>query len=204
MRPRRPIKDKEFAEKVIKINRITRVVKGGRRLRFRAIVAVGDRRGRIGFGIAKANEVSDAVSKAVAAAKNNLVTVTIHKETIPHEISGKFQATTIFIKPAPVGTGIIAGGAVRDILEISGINNIVAKTFGSRNKVNSTQATFIALQNLRSQEEIYRARGKQIPHSKEENKSSPANPQPKATPAKPQVTAKKTTKKSIKKKTDSK
>lgn len=171
MRPRRSNKDKEFAEKVIKINRITRVVKGGRRLRFRAIVVIGDKRGRIGFGIAKANEVSDAVSKAVSSAKNNLINVPIYKETIPHEIIGEFQSTKVFLKPAPKGTGVIAGGAVREILEISGINNIVAKTFGSRNKINSTQATFDGLLKLRNQDQIYEARGIEIPVKKKKAKS---------------------------------
>ncbi|MBU0647795.1 30S ribosomal protein S5 [Patescibacteria group bacterium] len=159
-------KDKEFAERVIKINRITRVVKGGRRLRFRATVVIGNHKGKIGLGIAKANEVSDAVVKAVSVAKNNLIDIPIYKDTIPHQIIGKYESSKILFKPATAGTGVIAGGAVRVILEISGIHNVVAKTFGSRNKVNTSRATIDALSQVRTKEEIYQARGKELPKPK--------------------------------------
>lgn len=154
-----PKKEKEFAERVIRVNRITRVVKGGRRLRFRATVAIGDHKGRIGLGVAKANEVADAVAKAVAQAKKNLINVPIVNDTIPHEIIGKFNAASILMKPAAQGTGVIAGGAVRDILEISGIKNIVSKTIGTTNKINCAKATIVGLSQLRSKEDIAAARG---------------------------------------------
>lgn len=164
-------KDKEFSERVIKINRITRVVKGGRRLRFRAIVAIGNQKGKVGLGIAKANEVSDAVSKAATAAKKNTIIIPMYNNTIPHTIIGKSRSTSILLKPAPEGTGIIAGGAVRDILEISGIKDIVAKSIGSRNKVNTSQATIDGLMKLRSQKEIFSSRNIEMP-SKDSNKST--------------------------------
>jgi len=154
-----PKKEKEFAERVIRVNRITRVVKGGRRLRFRATVAIGDHKGRIGLGVAKANEVADAVAKAVAQAKKNLINVPIVNDTIPHQIIGKFNAASILMKPAAQGTGVIAGGAVRDILEISGIKNIVSKTIGTTNKINCAKATLVGLSQLRSKEDIAAARG---------------------------------------------
>jgi len=160
MKPHFPKKDKEFDEKVIKINRITRVVKGGRRLRFRATVIAGDRKGRIGIGVAKANEVSDAVQKAATKAKASLITVPIIRNTIPHETIAKFGTAQILLKPASEGTGVIAGGAVRDILDICGIKNVVSKNHGSRNKVNSSKATIEALKTLRTKEAIFAGRGK--------------------------------------------
>ena len=159
MKPHYQRKEKEFDEKVIKINRITRVVKGGRRLRFRATVIAGDRKGRIGIGVAKANEVSDAVQKAATKAKENLITVPIIKNTIPHETNAKYGTAKILLKPASEGTGVIAGGAVRDILDICGIKNIVSKNHGSRNKINSSKATIEALKTLRTKEAVFGGRG---------------------------------------------
>jgi len=174
MRP--PKKEKEFAERVVKINRITRVVKGGRRMRFRATVVVGDYKNRIALGDAKANEVSDAVAKASTKAKNNFLNIPIVNSTIPHQIIGKFGSTTIILKPAPLGSGVLAGGAVRNIFEITGIKNISAKTIGSRNKINASKATLDALKKLRSKETIFQSRGKKLPIAKTtETKSSPAN-----------------------------
>lgn len=161
-----PKKEKEFTEKVIKVNRITRVVKGGRRMRFRATVIIGNYKGQVGLGVAKANEVSDAVAKAVTKAKNNLQTIPIINDTIPHEISGGFGSATVLLKPAAAGTGVIAGGAVREIIEISGVKNIISKNIGSRNKVNSSKATLNALALLRNKEDIFRARGKSVSPAK--------------------------------------
>jgi len=154
-----PKKEKEFAERVIRVNRITRVVKGGRRLRFRATVAIGDHQGRIGLGVAKANEVADAVAKAVAQAKKTLFRIPLINNTIPHQIIGKFNAANVLLKPAVEGTGVIAGGAVREILEISGVKNIVSKTIGTTNKINCAKATIDGLKNLRSRQDIEAARG---------------------------------------------
>lgn len=184
-----PKKEKEFAERVIRVNRITRVVKGGRRLRFRATVAIGDHKGRIGLGVAKANEVADAVTKAVAQAKKNMINVPIINDTIPHQIIGKFNAASILLKPAAPGTGVIAGGAVRDILEISGIKNIVSKTIGTTNKINCAKATITGLNQLRSKEVIAAARGIKFGSKKAEAKtdslSEEVKTEPTDKPAKP-------------------
>lgn len=162
MKTRFPKKEKEFSEKVIKINRVTRVVKGGRRLRFRATVVAGDHRGRVGMGVAKANEVSDAVTKAATKAKASLITVPIVNNTIPHVILAKFGSAKVLLKPATEGTGVIAGGAVRDILDLAGIKNVVGKMIGSRNKLNSSHATLEALKLLRTKEAIFIGRGREI------------------------------------------
>lgn len=182
----KPKRDKEFTEKVIKVNRITRVVKGGRRMRFRATVAIGNHRGQVGIAVAKANEVSDAVAKAVSKAKNNLITIPIQKDTIPHTIHCKFGSSQVLLKPAVAGTGVIAGGAVREILEISGIKNIVGKNIGSTNKINSSKATIKCLSSLRNKEHIFASRGKSKPVT------PPTTPTPEtpATPKKPTQTKK--------------
>ncbi|MFZ5392150.1 MAG: 30S ribosomal protein S5 [Patescibacteria group bacterium] len=191
MRP--PKKDKEFAERVVKINRVTRVVKGGRRMRFRATVVVGDYKNRIALGVAKANEVSDAVTKAGTKAKNSFITIPIIDSTIPHQIIGKFGSTTVILKPAPLGSGVIAGGAVRNIFEITGVKNISAKTIGSRNKINASKATLDALKKLQSKESIYQARGKKMPPAKLSESTPvqapavPKNNQTKTQPAKKPV-----------------
>ncbi len=185
MRP--PKKDKEFAERVVKINRVTRVVKGGRRMRFRATVVVGDYKNRIALGVAKANEVSDAVTKAGTKAKNSFITIPIIDSTIPHQIIGKFGSTTVILKPAPLGSGVIAGGAVRNIFEITGVKNISAKTIGSRNKINASKATLDALKKLQSKESIYQARGKKMPPAKlSESASIPTPSVPKSNQTKSQ------------------
>jgi small subunit ribosomal protein S5 len=159
MKPSQAKKDKEFSERVVKINRVTRVVKGGRRLRFRATVVIGDHKNRVGLGVAKAAEVSDAVAKAVNAAKNNIITIPISNNTIPHQIIGKSGAANILMKPAKAGIGIIAGGAVREIMEISGIKNIVCKNIGTSNKISCSLATLDGLSHLRTKKEIYGQRG---------------------------------------------
>ena len=183
-------KEKEFAERVVKINRVTRVVKGGRRLRFRATVVIGDHKNRVGLGVAKAAEVADAVAKAVNAAKNNMITIVIHDETIPHQIIGKSGAASVIMKPAGKGIGIIAGGAVREILEISGIKNIVCKSIGTNNKISCSLATLDGLSHLRSKKDILGQRGFEY---KEKKPVQTVNSTP-ATPVEKPVKTPKTTK----------
>lgn len=141
----------EFEQKIIDLARVTRVMAGGKRMRFRACVVIGNKRGQIGYAVAKGADVTLAVNKAVTKAKKHLLTVTMHKETIPHEVRVKYKAASIILKPAPLGTGIKAGGAVREVLALSGIPNIVAKIIGSNNKINNVKATFFALQSLQTQ-----------------------------------------------------
>ncbi len=140
---------REFDEQVIQLDRVTRVVKGGRRMRFRATVVIGNRNGKVGIGIGKSNEVAAAVKKAVSKAKKELLQVPIYKDTIPHRIETKYKASKILLLPAGPGTGIIAGGAARKVIELSGIKNVLSKTLGSSNRVNNTKATFMALSLLR-------------------------------------------------------
>lgn len=147
-RPRNEEK-KEFDEQVVQLDRVTRVVKGGRRMRFRATVVIGNRNGKVGIGIGKSNEVAAAVKKAVSKAKKELLQVPIYNDTIPHRIEMKYKASKILLMPAGPGTGIIAGGATRKVIELSGIKNILSKTLGSSNRVNNTKATFMALSLLR-------------------------------------------------------
>lgn len=139
---------KEFEERVVAINRVTKVVKGGKRMKFSALVVVGNGKGKFGFATGKSGEVPDAIKKAVDRAKKNLIDVKMVKGgTILHDIIGKFGATRVFLKPAPEGTGIIAGGPVRAILELSGVKNVYSKVYGSRNKINIIRATANALEN---------------------------------------------------------
>lgn len=140
---------KEFEQKVIDIARVTRVVAGGKRMRFRACVVIGDLKGRLGVGVKKGADVSVAVNKAVNEAKKNLTKIKTVNETIPHEVRIKHKSALLLIKPAPKGTGIIAGGPVRAALEISGIKNIVAKMIGSKNKINNVRALIEALSRLK-------------------------------------------------------
>lgn len=152
---------KEFEEKVVKIGRITKVVKGGRRMRFNALVVVGNKKGQVGFGTGKAKEVPEAIKKAIEDAKKNLITVPIVQDrTIPHEIIGKHGAGQVFLKPASEGTGIIAGGPVRDVLELAGVHDILSKSQGSNTPINMVRATVDALKKLRTVEQVAALRGK--------------------------------------------
>lgn len=141
---------KEFDETVVQIDRVTKVVKGGRRLRFRATVVIGNRKGKVGIGIGKSHEVTGAIQKAIAKAKKTLITVVLDESTIPHDVKIKFKAAKILLLPASKGTGIIAGGTIRKVVELAGIKDILSKSFGTTNKVNCTKGTFEALKKLRS------------------------------------------------------
>lgn len=140
--------EKEFAEEVLQIDRVTRVVKGGRRLRFRATVVIGDRKGRVGIGIGKATEVAAAIQKGISKAKKELITIPMVNDTVPHDVKLKFKSSLIMIRPAAQGTGLVVGGAMRKILDLAGIKNIVGKSYNSNNRVVNAQATIKALQNL--------------------------------------------------------
>ncbi|MFA5003969.1 MAG: 30S ribosomal protein S5 [Candidatus Saccharimonadales bacterium] len=142
--------EKQFDERIVHIDRVARVVKGGRRFRFRALVVVGDRKHKVGIGIAKGADVTAAVTKATEVAKKHLIVVKLYKGTLPHEAEGKVGGARILIKPASAGTGLIAGGVVRTILEVAGVSNVLSKSLGSTNKANTAYATIAALESLES------------------------------------------------------
>jgi len=150
-RMRDPREQKEFDERVIEISRISRVVKGGRRIRFRALVCIGNRNGKVGMGVSKANEVSLAVKKAVSKAKKNMINVPIINGTIPHEIIMKYAGAKVMIKPASSGTSIVAGGSIRIVAELAGITDLLAKSLGSSSKINNVTATLKALSSFNSE-----------------------------------------------------
>jgi small subunit ribosomal protein S5 len=152
----------ELKDTVVSISRVTKVVKGGKNLSFSALVVVGDGHGVVGFGIGKAKEVPSAIKKAIEAAKKVLVRVPMKGSTIPHPVLGNFGAGSVLLKPAPDGTGIIAGGAVRAVVESAGINNVMTKSLGSANAHNVVRATFVALSELRDPATVARLRGKDL------------------------------------------
>lgn len=154
-------KEKELEELVIEVKSVVKVNKGGRQRRFSAVVVVGDRKGRVGLGTGKANEVPDAIKKAIQAANKNLVRISlVDGRTIQHEVTGAAGAAKVFLKPASAGTGVIAGGAVRSVLELAGVRDILSKSLGSRTKLNMAAATIDALKSVKSVEEVARLRGK--------------------------------------------
>lgn len=149
----------EFDERVVFVNRCSKVVKGGRRFSFSAVVVVGNRAGLVGYGFGKANEVPDAIRKGSEMARRGLMSITMKERTIPHDVIGVHGGARVLLRSASPGTGVIAGGAMRAVLDVSGVRDVLGKSLGSKNKLNVVKATFDALEQLRSEEEISRVRG---------------------------------------------
>ena len=159
---RKEVEQPEFEERVVTINRVTKVVKGGRRFRFAALVVIGDRKGNVGFGTGKSQEVPEAIKKAVEAAKKNMVTIATVKTTIPHEVTGVYGAGRVVLRPASEGTGVIAGGPVRAVVELAGISDILSKSLGSATPINVVRATIEGLKSLETAEQVAARRGKTV------------------------------------------
>lgn len=155
-------KDQEYVEKLIKLNRVAKVVKGGRRFSFSALIVVGDQNGRVGYGFGKANDVTEAIRKGVEKAKNNMIEVPLKRTTIPHEIQGEFKSAKVLLRPAAPGTGVIAGGPVRAVMDACGVHDILAKSLGSKNTINIVKAVFDGLENLFDAREVAKNRGKSL------------------------------------------
>ncbi len=154
--------DDGIKSKLVSVNRITKVVKGGRIMRFAALVVVGDGNGKVGIGTGKAKEVPEAIKKAELIARRQMINIPLSETTIPHTVMGKFGKSTVLMKPAPEGNGVIAGGSVRAVVELAGIKNITTKSYGSRNSINAVRAALDGLKNLRSPEQIAALRGKTV------------------------------------------
>lgn len=154
--------EKQFEEKILTISRVSKTTKGGRTISFSVLAAVGDGNGKVGIGLGKANGVPDSIKKAIAAAKRNMVTVSLKGTTIPHEVIGKWESTSVWMAPAHEGTGVIAGSSCREVLELAGLHNILTKVRGSRNKGNVARATIEGLRELRTAEQIATLRGKEV------------------------------------------
>ncbi|PIS41649.1 MAG: 30S ribosomal protein S5 [Candidatus Kerfeldbacteria bacterium CG08_land_8_20_14_0_20_42_7] len=148
-RPRGERQDREFEQSVIDLARVTRVVAGGKRMRFRACVVIGDQKGKVGMAVAKGADVASAVNKAVNQAKKHMITVVTVKDTIPHDVRVRFKSAELYMKPAPQGSGIIAGGAVRSVMDLAGVKNVVCKMMGSANKINNVKAVILGLSKFR-------------------------------------------------------
>ena len=162
-RDNEPAEVREFEETVISINRSAKVVKGGKNMSFGALVVVGNGKGRVGYGYGKANEVSDAIRKGTESAHKNLVDFPMNGDTIPHEIEAKFGGARVLLRPASAGTGLIAGGAMRAILELAGVKDVLAKSLGAANSINVAKATFAAIAALSTREEAFAKRGLAVP-----------------------------------------
>ena len=158
----RQAQDSEFKDRLVAVNRIAKVVKGGKNFRFSALVVVGDEKGRVGAGMVKAVEISEAIRKANEDAKKHLITVPLLGTSIPHESTGYFGTGKVVLLPAPEGTGVIAGGAARAVLELAGVKDIRTKSYGTNNKINTVKATLEGLKQLRSAEEVAKLRGKTV------------------------------------------
>lgn len=156
------VKTNEYKESLLRISRVSKTVKGGRRISFSVLAAVGYGQGKVGIGLGKANGVPDAIKKAIASAKKNMIKVSLKGGTIPHDQIGKFNSTSVLLKPATQGTGVIAGSATRELLELVGVTDVLTKIRGARNKDNIARATLNGLSKLRSLEEVARLRGKTI------------------------------------------
>ena len=149
---------REFDQKVVEVTRVTRVVAGGKRMRFRALVVIGDHKGKVGMGLKKGLDVAESVNKAINQAKKNMIKLPLVNETIPHEVNIKYKASKIMMRPARTGTGVIAGGAIRSVMDLAGVKNVVSKMMGSSNKVNNIKAVFKAFESMKSKEQMQNAR----------------------------------------------
>ena len=158
----REVKVTEYKERLLRISRVSKTVKGGRRMSFSVLAAVGDEKGKVGIGLGKANGVPEAIRKAVASAKKNMVDVSLKGGTLPHEQIGKYNATSVLLKPASKGTGVIAGSSTRELLELAGVKDVLTKIRGSKNKDNVARATLEGLKQLRSVEQVAKLRGKSV------------------------------------------
>lgn len=148
----------EFDQKVVEVKRVTRVVAGGKRMRFRALVVIGDHKGKVGMGLKKGADVAESVNKAVNAAKKNMITLPLVNDTIPHQLLVKYKSSSLMLKPAKPGSGVIAGGAVRSVMDLAGVRNVVSKMLGSSNKVNNVKAVFLAFSKMKSKAELSKMR----------------------------------------------
>ena len=155
-------KDNEYVEKLIKLNRVSKVVKGGRRFSFSALVVVGDQNGRVGYGFGKANDVAEAIRKSMDKAKKNMIKVPMQRATIPHQIVGKYKSAEVLLKPAAPGTGVIAGGPVRAVMDACGIHDILSKSLGSQNTMNIVKAAFAGLEGIMDAKQVAKDRGKTL------------------------------------------
>ncbi|MDD3861435.1 MAG: 30S ribosomal protein S5 [Candidatus Gracilibacteria bacterium] len=188
---------KEFDEEVLEISRVTRVVKGGRKLRFRATVAIGNRKNKAGLGIGKSNEVTGAIQKAISQAKKDMITITLDGSTISHDIRVKYKAAKLYLKPAAPGTGIIAGGTMRKVLDLAGIKDILSKSFGTTNKICNARATLLALKSLKDTPVMQR-RASALAAKKAEAETKAKAEAPKATKPTPKAPTKPESKQPIK------
>jgi len=162
MTAREETEEKKFVEKLIRLNRVSKAVKGGRKMSFSALMVVGDGSGKVGYGFGKANDVTEAIRKSVEKAKGNIIAVPIKKDTLPHEILGGYKSASVLLKPAAPGTGIIAGGPVRAIMEAVGVRDVLAKSLGSKNTMNIVKGVFNGLENLMPAKKIASGRKKNI------------------------------------------